>query len=51
VPGDYDGDGGADPAVYWESMGVWRFWLSSYGYSELYYLVPGGVDFQAITAE
>jgi hypothetical protein len=33
VPGDYDGDGQVDPAVYGSADGVWRARLSSFGYT------------------
>ncbi len=40
VPGDYDGDGKSDPAVYQESTGYWSVWLSGIGTSA--YLRFGG---------
>ena len=32
MPGDFNGDGLTDPAVYWDSFGMWRLWLSSKDY-------------------
>jgi hypothetical protein len=32
VPGDYDADGKADPAVYQEATGSWYVWTSANGY-------------------
>jgi hypothetical protein len=35
VPGDYDGDGLADPAVYQSAAGTWYLWMSASGYAQL----------------
>ena len=48
VPGDFDGDGLADPAVYWDSFGMWRLWLSSADYQQTEILAWPGDGFRPV---
>jgi hypothetical protein len=48
VPGDYDGDGKADPAVYEETTGTWLAMLSSNQYAEVTLTSFGGSGLTAV---
>ena len=50
MPGDYDGDGLTDPAIYTEATGQWRVKLSARGWAE-YAEVFGGAGYGPAPAD
>ncbi|MFH1477396.1 MAG: VCBS repeat-containing protein, partial [Verrucomicrobiota bacterium] len=51
VPGDYDGDGLADPAVYNRATGLWAMSLSGRGYQPLVVGMFGGAGYLPVPAD
>ncbi len=46
VPADYDGDGKADPAVYYQNTGLWELFRSSKSYQSAGWGPFGGQEYQ-----